>query len=180
MNIKLLCSEKNFNILSKLLKEKNFIINDDCDITIVEDGFSTADNNVHIVFNTFQLETLIEFINNFNSFNIITENLILGKKNDVYELINLDKITYFESQGNNVFFRINSNKYLVKYKLYELESQFENKGFIRISKSYIVNIKNIKNIVPWFNSKILLKLMDNSEIEVSKKYLQKFKTYIGY
>ncbi len=50
------------------------------------------------------------------------------------------------------------SKFKIKEKLYELEPKLKTQGFIRISKSFIVNIVMIDRVQPWFNGKLLLKL----------------------
>ena len=83
--------------------------------------------------------------------------------------------------GNNVFCRTKDKKYKVKEKLYELEKKLENKEFIRVSKCFIVNIEKVDRIISWFNSKLILKIMDiDEEIYVTRKYLNDFKRFLGF
>jgi DNA-binding LytR/AlgR family response regulator len=95
------------------------------------------------------------------------------------EIIPFKEILYFEGKGNYAYCITVTGKYRIKEKLYELEKKMNNE-FIRVGKSFIVNITNIKEIIPWFGRRLLLKFTDNkSEIEVSKNYVKSFKSHLG-
>jgi DNA-binding LytR/AlgR family response regulator len=69
----------------------------------------------------------------------------------------------------------------VKEKLYELEEKLGDKGFIRVSKCFIVNVVKIDRIISWFNSKLILKIMNiDEEVYVTRKYLSDFKKFLGF
>lgn len=53
--------------------------------------------------------------------------------------------------------------------------------FIRTHRSFVVNIEKIEEIIPWFNNTYILKMfgLKNTEIPVSRGYLQEFKKQIG-
>jgi len=64
---------------------------------------------------------------------------------------------------------------LTKNKLYQLEEELNDKDFIRVSKSHLVNIGKIRYIKPAINSKVEL-IMDNDDVvEVKRTYLKDFR-----
>ena len=77
------------------------------------------------------------------------------------------------------FYAMLVKKYRIKDKLYQLEEELAAEGFIRINKSEIVNILHIREIVPWFNGRLLLKLDNKREVEVSRSYAGNFKDFLG-
>jgi DNA-binding LytR/AlgR family response regulator len=93
---------------------------------------------------------------------------------------------YFEARGNNVFCIAAgvdhklTNEYRIKDKLYELEARLPQNRFLRVSKSYIVNIDNVNEIIPWFGRRLILRFVDGKrEIEVSRNYVKNLKEYLG-
>ena len=54
-------------------------------------------------------------------------------------------ILFFESEGDKIYARTSDRKYLTDYKLFELEDLMPS-YFVRISKSTIVNVKEISSL----------------------------------
>jgi|LGOV01.1.fsa_nt_gb two-component system response regulator LytT len=104
---------------------------------------------------------------------------IIGEKDTEYIPIHHSKIIYVESFGHDIFCHSKQGLYKIQEKLYEIEGLFEQYGFIRVHKSYIVNKYHIKAIFPLINRKFRLKLSNGNTIEVSRKYYNEFKHFIG-
>lgn len=63
-------------------------------------------------------------------------------------------------------------------RLYELEESL-GKDFLRISKSTLVNLKYLDYVEPSFSGLMLLKLKNQCQDYVSRKYLPDLKRYLG-
>ena len=63
-------------------------------------------------------------------------------------------------------------------RLYELE-EILGSGFMRISKSAIVNLKKIVCVEPTFGGLMELVLKNGQRTAISRSYLPKFKKYLG-
>jgi len=179
MNVHLKCSDTIKSIMIEMLKNRDIKLNPDSNIMIVEKGYEIEEGKIGIVFELSTIDSLMSFLDSFSN---QQENnmLITGKYNDSYEVIAYKQISYFEGLGNDVFCVSSDKKYKVKEKLYELENKLEDYGFIRVSKSFVVNISKIDQIQPWFNGKFLLKMKDASQdLDVTRKYLKDFKNYLG-
>jgi two-component system LytT family response regulator/two-component system response regulator LytT len=50
--------------------------------------------------------------------------------------------------------------------LEELQANLDPKLFWRVHRAYIVNLNKIKEVIPWFNRSLQLKMMDKKETEV--------------
>ena len=94
-------------------------------------------------------------------------------------MIEPNSVYYFESVDDRVFAYCSSTVYEIKRKLYELEQQFENTDFLRISRSVIVNISRISKLTPAFNGRFEA-LLDNGERTViSRQYVPALKKKLG-
>ncbi len=71
-----------------------------------------------------------------------------------------------------------TKNYLSSKRLYELETQLGN-DFMRISKSTLINLKEVSYIEPSFNGLMLLILKNGCKDYISRKYLPEFKKYLG-
>lgn len=70
------------------------------------------------------------------------------------------------------------NKYFSRKRLYELQNKL-GRMFMQISKSVIVNLKQLDSVEAGFNGTMLLKLKNGCNDYVSRKYLPDFKKYLG-
>lgn len=181
MKIALNCSESSNNLLLELLAARNIAFDPKASTCIVEAGLELPPDKISIVFSMVHLAHLIELVDQ------LTENAegnmtsVIGRTfHESYEILPLDQIHYFEGRGNYVFCVMATGEYRVKEKLYELESKLPPNSFIRVSKSYIVNIDNVKEIIPWFGRRLVLKFVQGKkELEVSKNYVKSVKEFLG-
>ena len=65
--------------------------------------------------------------------------------------------------------------------LNELEEHLKAQNFLRVHRSFLVNLSHIKDIVPWFNGKYLITMHDSqsSEITVSRNNVKILKKAIA-
>jgi DNA-binding LytR/AlgR family response regulator len=184
MKVKLICSNTYQLLLKDFLEARNFQISEEADIFLVEKGEEIPEEGISIVFNPQKIDRLISFLENqllnqkSKEENSLQDHLI-GQLDENYEIINYKEIILFEAQNSIIYARTAAKKYRVKEKLYQLEEELAAEGFVRINKSEIVNILHIKEIVPWFNGRLLLKLNNKKEVEVSRSYAGDFKDFLG-
>ncbi len=88
-------------------------------------------------------------------------------------------IYYFEAVDNKVFAYCEKKVYEIHKKLYELEQDFADTDFLRISKSTIVNLSKIANLSPFFNGRLEAKLKNGEKIIISRSYVGKLKEKLG-
>lgn len=107
----------------------------------------------------------------------------------IHELINVDfdkyeeqveigNIFYFESIDKKTFAYLKETMGSVDLKLYELEEQLAHLGFLRISKSTIVNLRHIKKVTPMLNRNLLLTLYNDEKLVISRRKVPDFKKTI--
>lgn len=64
-------------------------------------------------------------------------------------------------------------EYETKIQLKDLESRLESFGFFRIHKSFLVNLKYVTRLTPWFNGAYQLEIEGRSEqLSVSRNYVK--------
>ena len=185
MKVKLICSNTYQLLLKEFLENRNFQLSEQADIFLVENGKEVPKDGISIVFNPQKIDQLISFLeeNFFKQTKKEEENSmqnhLIGQLDENYEIINYKDIILFEAQNSIIYALTKDKKYRVKEKLYQLEEELAGEGFVRINKSEIVNILQIKEIVPWFNGRLLLKLNIKREVEVSRSYAGDFKDFLG-
>lgn len=184
MKVKLICSNTYQLLLKDFLEARDFQISEQADIFLVENGESIPEDGISIVFNPAKIDQLISFFEdtvldqNKKTEKSMQDHLI-GQLDENYEIISYKEIILFEAQNSIIYALTKDKKYRVKEKLYQLEEELAAEGFVRINKSEIVNILHINEIVPWFNGRLLLKLNNKREVEVSRSYAGDFKDFLG-
>ncbi len=89
--------------------------------------------------------------------------------------IAVHEILYFSASSPYVNIHHQSKKYLYTASLKLLETQLNNNQFVRIHKSYIVNIPKVVSFQSRLNGDYDLTLMDDTELRVSRNYAAVFK-----
>ena len=104
---------------------------------------------------------------------------ITGYVEDKIVKLEPKEIFYFESVDNKVFAYTDKGVYEVRRKLYEIEEDFTNMDFLRISKSSIVNVAKIAYLRPVFNGRFEAKLKNDEKIIISRQYIVDLKKKLG-
>lgn len=101
--------------------------------------------------------------------------LIVSDSNSTKIVLAVDDILYFSANTPYINIYHHSKKYLHTETLKSLESQLNNNQFVRIHKSYIVNINKILSIQSRQNGDYDVTLLDNTILRVSRSYAKNFK-----
>ncbi len=182
MNVNLICSDTNKKVLSEIITSRKITLDPYAFIHIVEKGAAIPASGVTILFDPNNLNELVKFLDHFypSSSQSKTMEVLMGKKDHVFEVLKPDAIYFFVSDGNDVYGLTENRKYEMNKKLYELESILTHKGFVRVNKSNVVNIMKVNEIIPWFGGRLLLTFKGIAdEIQVSRHYVSYFKEFLG-
>ena len=182
MKINLSCSKAHRQVLKELLKARNIDIDSDASVHVTARGEPLPEQGVTIVFDAEKSYELMNFLDACfaQKESSCNESFLPGKTAHGFKLIPVYDISYFEADGNYIYAQVKDKSIEVDKKLYELEEMYQDKGFVRISKSYIINILTVREIIPWFSGKLILKLNDQGkELKVSRNYVKNFKSFIG-
>ncbi len=123
-------------------------------------------------------ETVDNNTGNSSGYNVQPSNddiNIFANKNGVMCKVVIENILYFVALNSKIHIALKSGKYEIKQKLFEIEEQLKTRGFVRISKSMVLNMKKVVNFRPGPDRTIIVTLSNNEEIKVSRKYVEDFK-----
>nr|WP_235828200.1 LytTR family DNA-binding domain-containing protein [Brevibacillus migulae] len=97
------------------------------------------------------------------------------KTEDRWAPVRFEHIVYLESQQRKTFVKSEKATGLHKCNLSELEFLLPPEQFIRVHRSYIVNVNYIREIQPDSHSTFLLIMKDQTKIPVSQSYASLFR-----
>lgn len=100
-----------------------------------------------------------------------------GKK---IHIITTGEIEYLEAQDDYVMLYCSSGKYLKQKTMNYFESHLDSKQFIRVHRSYIVNVDQINRIELYEKDSYRIQLKKGTTIPVSKTGLKKLKSGLDF
>jgi two-component system, LytTR family, response regulator len=83
-------------------------------------------------------------------------------------LINVKDIDWIGTSGNYAQVYSGSRKYEIRQTLTSLEEKLNPRDFLRIHRSTIVNIRQIRELQPWFHGYHLIILQNGQELRMSR------------
>ena len=99
-----------------------------------------------------------------------------------YKSVQAEDINYFYIEGRSTFMRTRSgHSYDLEFSLSELEGMVDPKKFFRISRSHMVNIRAIKDILAYSAGKLFLVMEagdPDERLSVSRDRVKEFKTWM--
>jgi len=121
---------------------------------------------------TDEIQNLIKILKNES------RHVLTLKDGEKFSVLPLNDIYMVRVEEKEVMVYCEDKKYISKKRLYELEESLGN-DFLRISKSTIINLNHIKNVVPSFKGVMYLNMKNGSSGIISRKYLPEFKRRLG-
>lgn len=108
-----------------------------------------------------------------------TLEFVTGRLEDEWMPVNVSSIVYFESYNKKNWFYLNGEQYHVALKMKELSERLPN-YFIRIHRSYIVNIHNISKISRDITSNLIVLTKDGQSLPVSQSYVADLRKALSF
>ena len=96
-----------------------------------------------------------------------------------YIPILIQEVNYFESLQKKIWIYRNENQYKTTIPLKELQTRLPS-NFVRIHRSYIVNLNYISRISKDFSSNYIIFLKNGIELPVSQSYIHNLKTALEF
>ena len=85
---------------------------------------------------------------------------------------------YFESVDERTFLYTDRAVFEVRLRLYELEEALSPAGFLRVSKSAVVNLNRISSLRPELNRNIIATMENGERVVISRSYVKKLRSVL--
>jgi two-component system, LytTR family, response regulator len=103
---------------------------------------------------------------------------IVLKDGSKVHILSLDKLDYVEAQDDYIALHSENKRYLKQQTISDCEAQLDGTRFIRIHRSYIVNLERIMRIEPYTKDSRVAILKDGTRLPVSRSGLAKLKAIL--
>lgn len=134
----------------------------------------------------FNKTKIVIYANELNSelTNIIDEISCINQKNiKAYKdgkmyILRQEQIETIYSERGNIYARSNNEIYIIKSRLYQIETMLDKKIFVRISNSEIVNFNKIENIDFKIVGTLVINFKSGNKSYSSRRYIPKIKEFL--
>jgi two-component system LytT family response regulator len=104
---------------------------------------------------------------------------VVVKDGTKVHIIPIDRLDYVEAQDDYIALRSEKKNFLKQQTISSIEAQLDPKKFVRIHRSYIVNLERIARIEPYTRDSRVAVLNDGAQLPVSRSGHAKLKTLLG-
>ncbi len=104
---------------------------------------------------------------------------IVVKDGAKVHIIPIEKLDYVEAQDDYVALRSEKKNYLKQQTISSVETQLDARKFVRIHRSYIVNLERIARIEPYTKDSRVAVLTDGTQLPVSRSGHARLKELLG-
>jgi two-component system LytT family response regulator len=94
------------------------------------------------------------------------------KENERIRFLDVKKIDWISSQGNYIEIHIEGEKFLLRETMDGIERKLNPHDFLRIRRSIIIRIEQIKELYPLFNGEFEVVLKNGARLSSSRRYRQ--------
>jgi two-component system, LytTR family, response regulator len=91
----------------------------------------------------------------------------------------ITSLDWVEAYGNYVSLHAGGRTWLLRRTMHEMEAGLDPRIFGRLSRSAIVNLDSIRELVPVARGEYLVRLTDGSELKLTRGYREKLEARLG-
>lgn len=93
-------------------------------------------------------------------------------------MVEVADIDWVEAAGNYAVLHVGGEILEIRSSLTKLESELDPKRFVRVHKSHLVNVARIVEVTPWVSGDWRIRLQDGAEVNLSRRYRQRFEALV--
>ncbi|MDD8016977.1 MAG: LytTR family DNA-binding domain-containing protein [Bacteroidota bacterium] len=124
------------------------------------------------------MEQIKVLLDAYQKKSVLMERLIV-KTNGKIIFLKVNEIEWLEAAGNYIKLHVWNEEHLIRDTMNSIETQLDPGKFVRIHRSTIVNVEQIKEMVPWFNGEYKITLKSNAQVFLSRGFKDNFNKLLG-
>jgi two-component system LytT family response regulator/two-component system response regulator LytT len=103
------------------------------------------------------------------------------EKNGEIKLLDYQDVVFGRAKDGGVQIFTASETYTYTGSMTELECRLSSEGFLRVHKSFLVNLNRVEGVLPWFKGTYWLVMNDpkRTQVPVSKSQVKELKSMLG-
>jgi hypothetical protein len=104
----------------------------------------------------------------------LPERFAVRKRGGSEVVVEMADIDWIEAAGNYAVLHVGGDTFEIRSSLSKLEAELDPRRFVRVHKSHMVNIARVTEVTPWISGDWRIRLQDGAEINLSRRYRQRF------
>jgi two-component system LytT family response regulator len=106
---------------------------------------------------------------------------VCSRVGDRIVFIELDQITHFFSEDKLTYAATETKNYIVDHRISELEQKLGQRGFVRVHRATLINLRFVDELHRWFSGRMLIRMKDKNrtELTVSRDHVKILKERLG-
>jgi two-component system LytT family response regulator len=104
--------------------------------------------------------------------------LVVRVKNEI-KIIPIHEVSFFEAEDDYISIHTAAGNYLKKMTMKSLEEALDPAKFVRVHRSYLINLNEITNIEPYERDNYLVLLRAGAKVPVSKTGYSRLRQVLG-
>ena len=105
---------------------------------------------------------------------------MIVKGDEASVLLQVKDIDYFESAGNYIRICVGKDRYLLRETMNGLEGSLDPGQFVRIHRSFIVNLDRVRGFEPYFHGDYVVRLHDGRSLTLSRTFRDRVEERLGH
>lgn len=105
--------------------------------------------------------------------------VLTAKKGRGIHILDINDVLYIEADDKLLFAYTDENRFRIEGTLEGLQKRLDEGRFVRSHRSFLVNVKHISELIPWFSGTYELKLSNSAQIPVSRRRVKEVKQQLG-
>lgn len=122
-------------------------------------------------------QKILDFIEQMNAAPEYLEWLTI-KKDERITLLPVEDLRWVEAQGNYVQLNFKNASHMLRETMDNMESQLNPKTFVRIHRSAIINVHQIKELQVWSRGEYRVVMQNGKEFTLSRGYRSRFDAFL--
>lgn len=96
-------------------------------------------------------------------------------------LIDRGEIRYVEAEGDYVRLHTRDDAYLIRASMSSIAARWASEGFVRVHRSYLINLRHVADISPSFNQTLIVRIKDaaGTRVPVSRRRARELRDRLG-
>ncbi len=128
----------------------------------------------------YQLSTLLDKLEDAKKESRINR-LAVQTSKERLKLLDYKDIVAIHTKNSKVYAKTSSGEYLLDFNLCELEDKLSSNNFLRVHRSFLVNLDQVREIIPWFKGKyqLVMNEQESLKVPVSRTKVKEIKRIFG-